>query len=89
VTICDVLRALATTPDFSTMLSVHNWLVSCDEIEIVDFKVRVFFILVYSCFMVFFALDCSDSVDHTHVCTHAYMSCLASFGVIKQCTPMR
>jgi ankyrin repeat protein len=41
VSICDVVRALATVPDFQSMRSVHTFLVDCDEIEIVDFKDRL------------------------------------------------
>eukprot|EP00038_Savillea_parva_P031753 m.90140 g.90140 ORF g.90140 m.90140 type:complete len:1008 (-) comp9843_c0_seq1:96-3119(-) len=41
VTICDVVRALVMVPDFPTMLRVHDFLVHCTTIELVDFKDRV------------------------------------------------
>ena len=41
VSICDVVRALVRVKDFSAMMTVHDWLMTCDAIEIVDFKDRV------------------------------------------------
>lgn len=41
VSICDVVRALATVPTFSEMLLVHNFLMSSTHIEVIDFKDRL------------------------------------------------
>jgi ankyrin repeat protein len=41
VSICDVVRALATVPTFDELLAVHIFLMGCREIEVVDFKDRL------------------------------------------------
>eukprot|EP00035_Acanthoeca_spectabilis_P028145 m.469369 g.469369 ORF g.469369 m.469369 type:complete len:818 (-) comp28448_c0_seq1:9-2462(-) len=41
ISVCDVVRALVTVPDFSEMLTVHNHLATHQKIRIVDFKDRL------------------------------------------------
>lgn len=41
MSICDVVRALATVPDFKQMMVVHKFLAECPSLEIIDFKDRI------------------------------------------------